>query len=55
MLFITFSFCPKVDDFLWLGGVLGVGVNGGKMDFCRLYGPEITDRMDIWVDKGKKR
>ena len=51
--FITFIICPKVDDFLWWGGVLGGGVYGGKMDFCWLYGPEITDRMDIWVEKMK--
>jgi hypothetical protein len=31
----------------------GGGVYGGKMDFCWLYGPEITDRMDMWVEKGK--
>jgi len=24
------------------------------MDLCRLYGPEITDRMDTWVEKVKK-
>ena len=28
--------------------------HGGKMDFCWLYGPEITDRMDMWGDKGKR-
>ena len=53
MLFITFTICPKVDDFLWWGGVLGGGVYGGKMDFCWLYGPEITDRMHIGVEKMK--
>ena len=54
MLFITFIFCPKLDDFLCWGGVLGGGVYGRKMDFCWLYGPEITDMMDMRVEKGKK-
>ena len=49
-LFITFFICPKIDDFLWWGGMVGGGVYGGKMDFCWLYGPETTDSMDI-VDK----
>ena len=34
--------------------MVGGGVYGGKMDFCWLYGPEITDRMDMWVEKGKR-
>ncbi len=55
MLFITFIICPKVEDFLWWGGVLGGGVYGGKMDFCWLYGSEITNRMNMWVEKGKER
>ena len=55
MLVITFIICPKVDDFLWWGGVVGGGVYGGKMDFCWLYGLENTDRMDIWVKERKKR
>ena len=46
-LFIIFIICPKVDDFLWWGGMVGDGVYGWKMDFCWLYGPEITDSMDI--------
>ena len=52
---ITFIICPKVDDFLWWGGALGGDVYGGKMDFSWVYGPEITDMMDIWVEKGTKR
>ena len=55
MFFIILIFCPKVDDFLWWGGVLGGGVYGGKTDLCWLYGPEITDRMDMWVENRKKR
>ena len=54
-LFLTFIICPKIGDFLWWGGVVGGGVYGGKMDFCWLYGPEIPDRMDIWVKKRKNR
>ena len=50
--FYIFIICLKVTDSLWWGGVLGGGVYGGKMDFCWLYGPEITDMMDIWVEKG---
>ena len=53
MLFITFIIYPKVDSFLWWGGVLGGGVYGRKMDFCWLYGREITDRMEISVEKEK--
>ena len=33
--------------------MVGGGVYGGKMDFCWLYGPEITDRMDMWVENKK--
>ena len=33
--------------------MVGGGVYGGKMDFCWLYGPEITNRVDMWVEKGK--
>ena len=35
--------------------MVGGGVYGGKMDFCWLYGLEITDRMDMWVENRKKR
>ena len=35
--------------FSLVGGVVGGGVYGGKMDFCWLDGLENTDRMDIWV------
>ena len=31
--------------------MVGGGVYGGKMDFCWLYGSEITDRMDMWGEK----
>ena len=51
-LFLTFIICPKVDDFLWWGGVVGGVVYGGKMDFYWFYGPEITDRVGVWVKKG---
>ena len=34
--------------------MVGGGVYGGKMDFCWLYGPEITGRMDMWVGNTKK-
>ena len=35
--------------------MVGGGVYGGKMDFCWLFGLEMTDGMDIWVEKVKKR
>ena len=53
-LFITFIICPKVDNFLWWGGVVGVVHMVGTWTFVGFtYGPEITDRMDMWVEKGK--
>ena len=35
--------------------MVGGSIYGGKMDFCWLYGPEITDRMDIWAEKAKNK